>query len=77
MTADIAWTFREESGRAVATLIRTFGDIDVAEDAVQEAFAIAMDKWPESGWPPNPGALDRHDGAQPGHRPIASRGDAS
>ena len=56
MTADIAWTFREESGRAVATLIRTFGDIDVAEDAVQEAFAIAMDKWPESGWPPNPGA---------------------
>ena len=56
MTADIAWTFREESGRAVATLIRTFGDIDVAEDAVQEAFAIAIDKWPESGWPPNPGA---------------------
>ena len=56
MTADIACTFREESGRAVATLIRTFGDIDVAEDAVQEAFAIAMAKWPESGWPPNPGA---------------------
>ena len=56
MTADIACTFREESGRAVATLIRTFGDIDVAEDAVQEAFAIAMAKWPETGWPPNPGA---------------------
>jgi RNA polymerase sigma-70 factor (ECF subfamily) len=56
VTADIACTFREESGRAVATLIRTFGDIDVAEDAVQEAFAIAMVKWPETGWPPNPGA---------------------
>ena len=56
MTAEIARTFREESGRAVATLIRTFGDIDVAEDAVQEAFAIAVDKWPDSGWPPNPGA---------------------
>jgi RNA polymerase sigma-70 factor, ECF subfamily len=55
-TADIACTFREESGRAVATLIRTFGDIDVAEDAVQDAFAIAMAKWPETGWPPNPGA---------------------
>ncbi len=55
-TADIACTFREESGRAVATLIRTFGDIDVAEDAVQEAFVIAMAKWPETGWPPNPGA---------------------
>jgi RNA polymerase sigma-70 factor, ECF subfamily len=56
VNADIACTFREESGRAVATLIRTFGDIDVAEDAVQEAFAIALDKWPASGWPPNPGA---------------------
>ena len=56
MTADVASTFREESGRAVATLVRTFGDIDVAEDAVQEAFAIAVAKWPESGTPPNPGA---------------------
>ena len=51
-----ARTFREESGRAVATLIRIFGDIDVAEDAVQEAFAIAVAKWPETGTPPNPGA---------------------
>ena len=55
MTDDIAHTFREESGRAIATLVRTFGDIDVAEDAVQEAFAIAVAKWPESGTPPNPG----------------------
>jgi RNA polymerase sigma-70 factor (ECF subfamily) len=56
VNADIACTFREESGRAVATLIRVFGDIDLAEDAVQEAFTIALDKWPASGWPPNPGA---------------------
>jgi RNA polymerase sigma-70 factor (ECF subfamily) len=47
--------FREESGRSVASLIRTFGDIDLAEDAVQEAFAIALRKWPVEGLPPNPG----------------------
>jgi RNA polymerase sigma-70 factor, ECF subfamily len=48
--------FREESGRAVAALIRVLGDIDVAEDAVQEAFATALLKWPGDGLPPNPGA---------------------
>jgi RNA polymerase sigma-70 factor (ECF subfamily) len=47
--------FREESGRSVAALIRVFGDIDVAEDAVQEAFAVALNKWPGNGLPPNPG----------------------
>ena len=47
--------FREESGRSVATLIRIFGDIDLAEDAVQEAFALALQKWPADGLPPNPG----------------------
>jgi RNA polymerase sigma-70 factor, ECF subfamily len=47
--------FREESGRSVATLIRIFGDIDLAEDAVQEAFALALRKWPAKGLPPNPG----------------------
>jgi RNA polymerase sigma-70 factor (ECF subfamily) len=47
--------FREESGRCVATLIRIFGDIDVAEDAVQDAFAVALRKWPIDGLPPNPG----------------------
>jgi RNA polymerase sigma-70 factor (ECF subfamily) len=47
--------FREESGRSVATLIRSFGDIDLAEDAVQEAFALALRKWPIDGLPPNPG----------------------
>src|SRR6266540_1032922 len=53
--AEIGRIFREESGRSVATLIRLFGDIDVAEDAVQEAFALALRKWPGEGLPPNPG----------------------
>jgi RNA polymerase sigma-70 factor (ECF subfamily) len=53
--AEVGRTFREESGRSVAALIRVFGDIDVAEDAVQEAFAIALRKWPADGLPPNPG----------------------
>jgi RNA polymerase sigma-70 factor, ECF subfamily len=52
---DIGRIFREEYGRCVATLIRVFGDIDVAEDAVQEAFAVALRKWPGEGLPPNPG----------------------
>jgi RNA polymerase sigma-70 factor (ECF subfamily) len=48
--------FRRESGRAVATLIRVLGDFDLAEEAVQEAFAIALDRWPVQGIPDNPGA---------------------
>jgi RNA polymerase sigma-70 factor (ECF subfamily) len=47
--------FRDERGRAVAILIRLFGDIDRAEEAVQEAFVIATERWPETGVPPNPG----------------------
>ncbi|MGH2660794.1 MAG: RNA polymerase sigma factor, partial [Actinomycetota bacterium] len=54
--AEVGRIFREESGRSVATLIRVFGDIDVAEDAVQEAFAVALRTWPGGGLPPNPGA---------------------
>jgi RNA polymerase sigma-70 factor (ECF subfamily) len=53
--AAIGRIFREESGRSVAALIRAFGDIDVAEDAVQEAFAVALGTWPGNGPPPNPG----------------------
>jgi RNA polymerase sigma-70 factor (ECF subfamily) len=53
--AEVARIFREEFGRSVAALIRVFGDIDVAEDAVQEAFAVALRKWPGDGMPPNPG----------------------
>jgi RNA polymerase sigma-70 factor (ECF subfamily) len=51
----IELAYRESSGRAVATLIRLFGDIDIAEEAVQEAFAVATARWPTSGVPPNPG----------------------
>jgi RNA polymerase sigma-70 factor (ECF subfamily) len=53
--AGVGRIFREASGRSVATLIRVFGDIDVAEDAVQEAFALALRKWPGEPPPPNPG----------------------
>jgi RNA polymerase sigma-70 factor (ECF subfamily) len=48
--------FRQESGRAVATLIRALGDFDLAEEAVQEAFAVAVERWPAAGIPDNPGA---------------------
>jgi RNA polymerase sigma-70 factor (ECF subfamily) len=52
---DLAAIFRAEAGRCTATLIRVLGDIDLAEDAVAEAFAIAAEQWPRSGVPPNPG----------------------
>src|SRR5947207_4830401 len=48
--------FREEHGRALATLIRALGDFDLAEEAVQDAFIRAMDRWPADGVPDNPGA---------------------
>jgi len=48
--------FREESGRAVATLIRVTGDFELAEEAVQEAFIAALETWPERGVPDRPGA---------------------
>lgn len=48
--------FREESGRAVATLIRQTGDFDVAEEAVQDAFLTALERWPRDGLPEKPGA---------------------
>ncbi len=53
---DLATVFRRESGRCTATLIRVLGDVDLAEDAVAEAFAIAAEEWPRAGTPPNPGA---------------------
>jgi RNA polymerase sigma-70 factor, ECF subfamily len=53
--AEVGRIFREESGRSVAALIRVFGDIDLAEDAVQDAFAVALGRWPDDGLPPNPG----------------------
>lgn len=56
MADDLADVFRRESGRCIATLIRVLGDVDLAEDAVAEAFAIAAERWPADGLPPNPGA---------------------
>jgi RNA polymerase sigma-70 factor (ECF subfamily) len=46
--------FRAEYGRAVAVLVRLTGDIDLAEEAVQDAFAAALQRWPERGLPPSP-----------------------
>jgi RNA polymerase sigma-70 factor (ECF subfamily) len=48
--------FRDEWGRVLATLVGQFGDFDLAEDATQEAFAVAAERWPREGTPPNPGA---------------------
>jgi RNA polymerase sigma-70 factor, ECF subfamily len=67
---DIEAVFRADYGRAVATLIRLLGDISLAEEAVQDAFTVAVERWPSDGVPPNPGgwivttarrrAIDRH-----------------
>jgi RNA polymerase sigma-70 factor (ECF subfamily) len=77
--------YRESYGRALATLIRVFGDIDLAEDAVAEAFAVAAQRWPQTGVPPNPGgwivttarnkALDRlrRESSRPGREAEAIR----
>ncbi|WP_407665183.1 RNA polymerase sigma factor [Mycolicibacterium phocaicum] len=52
--ADIAGVFRREYGRAVAVLVRRFGDIDLAEEAVQDAFTKAVERWSQAGPPPSP-----------------------
>jgi RNA polymerase sigma-70 factor, ECF subfamily len=51
---EIERVFREQYGRAVAVLVRVFGDIDVAEEAVQDAFTAAVQRWPSAGLPPSP-----------------------
>jgi RNA polymerase sigma-70 factor (ECF subfamily) len=55
VTDTLEAVFRREAGRCTATLIRVLGDIDLAEDAVAEAFAIAAQRWSIHGIPPNPG----------------------
>src|SRR6478672_5130457 len=52
--SEIERVFREEYGRAVAVLVRVFGDIAAAEEAVQDAFTAALERWPSSGVPPSP-----------------------
>ncbi len=53
---NVASVFREEWGRAVSILISVLGDFDLAEDAVQDAFTTALERWPVDGMPRNPGA---------------------
>ncbi|MFF4660891.1 RNA polymerase sigma factor [Streptomyces sp. NPDC001381] len=53
-TADVEAVFRAEYGRAVAVLVRFLGDIDLAEEAVQDAFTTAVRRWPATGVPPSP-----------------------
>lgn len=52
--SEIGQIFREEYGRSVAVLVRVLGSIDAAEDAVQDAFAEAVARWPDTGLPPSP-----------------------
>jgi hypothetical protein len=56
VTDSLDAVFRREAGRCTATVIRVLGDIDLAEDAVADAFAIAAEQWPRTGIPPNPAA---------------------
>jgi RNA polymerase sigma-70 factor (ECF subfamily) len=53
---EIEKTFRDEAGRALATLIRLVGDFDLAQDALQDAFAVALERWPKTELPSNPRA---------------------
>ena len=54
--AAISQIHREEWARVVAALVRRFGDLDIAEESAAEAFANAVERWPDDGVPPNPGA---------------------
>ena len=56
MPDPISELFRRESGRVLATLIRLLGDFELAEDAMQDAFAAALIQWPSDGTPANPRA---------------------
>ena len=55
-SSEIERVFREQYGRAVSVLVRACGDIDTAEEAVQDAFTTAVERWPVAGVPPNPAA---------------------
>src|ERR1700759_2511053 len=46
--------YRSESGRVLATLVRLLGDLDMAEESMHEAFAAALESWPQTGIPENP-----------------------
>lgn len=78
---DIEKIFRNEAGRAMATLIRLVGDFDLAEDALQDAFAVALERWPGGGLPSNPRAwlvnVGRNKAIDRLRRQIAFRGKQS
>jgi RNA polymerase sigma-70 factor (ECF subfamily) len=76
--SEIDKIFRDEAGRALATLIRLLGDFDLAEDALQDAFAIALERWPAADPPSNPRAwlvnVGRNKAIDRVRRQIAFRG---
>jgi RNA polymerase sigma-70 factor, ECF subfamily len=78
---DIEKIFRDEAGRALATLIRLVGDFDLAEDALQDAFAVALQRWPAAEPPSNPRAwlvnVGRNKAIDRVRRQIAFRGKQS
>src|SRR6201987_1543296 len=75
---EIETIFRDEAGRALATLIRLVGDFDLAEDVLQEAFAVALERWPTGEVPSNPRAwlvnVGRNKAIDRGRRQVAFRG---
>lgn len=77
-SVDIESIFRDEAGRALATLIRLVGDFDLAEDALQDAVAVALERWPAAGIPANPRAwlvnVGRNKAVDRVRRNIAFRG---
>ena len=69
MSERLAAVYAEEWPRCVAILTRVLGDLERAEDAVQDAFTTALERWPRTGVPGQSRRLDRDDGPQPRHRP--------
>jgi RNA polymerase sigma-70 factor, ECF subfamily len=76
--SEVDKVFRDEAGRALATLIRLVGDFDLAEDALQDAFAVALERWPAAETPSNPRAwlvnVGRNKAIDRIRRQIAFRG---
>src|SRR5260370_36610695 len=71
--SEIERVFREEYGRAVAVLVRAFGDIDLAEEAVQDAFAVAVARWASTRMPPSPAGWGHPPPPHPPHDPFPPR----
>ena len=71
-TAAIERIYRTEYGRVVASLVRRFGDIDIAEEAAGEALLASVERWPGTG-PAQPGRLAHHDRGPPRDRPDPPR----